>query len=136
MGNIYYYGNGDNSYKFLQTFNEDPTVYSITVDTARHNLTLLKSGAIFRTYPVAVGKSSTLTPKGSFKIVRKLMKPGGPYGARFLGLNIPRGGYGIHGTNDPSSIGKSISHGCIRMYNKDVIALYNTVPVGTPVTII
>lgn len=78
----------------------------------------------------------TETPKGSYKIINKAVNPGGVYGAKWLGLNIPGGGYGIHGTNNPSSIGKNVSRGCIRMYNRDVIALFNLVPVGTPVKII
>ena len=44
-------------------------------------------------------------------------------------------GVGIHGTNRPGSIGGPVSHGCIRMYNRDVIQLFNTVPVGTLVRI-
>jgi len=50
-----------------------------------------------------------------------------------MGLSRPH--YGIHGTNDPSSIGKFVSHGCIRMYNSDVVGLSNLVPIGTQVTI-
>jgi lipoprotein-anchoring transpeptidase ErfK/SrfK len=63
--------------------------------------------------------------------VNKAMNPGGPFGARWLGLNAPNGDYGIHGTNNPSSIGKDISNGCIRIYNNNVIELYNLVQIGT-----
>ncbi len=56
-------------------------------------------------------------------------------------LDVPEcslawGGYGIHGTNNPRSIGRMASHGCIRMYNRDVIAIYDQTPLGTPVYII
>ena len=44
-------------------------------------------------------------------------------------------GYGLHGTNNPSSIGQSVSHGCIRLRNEDIAALYEMVPLGTPVFI-
>ncbi|MEJ8554183.1 L,D-transpeptidase [Tepidibacter sp. Z1-5] len=81
----------------------------------------------------SLGKPSTPTPKGTFTIVNKAYKPGGPFGERWLGLSKPH--YGIHGTNNPSSIGKAISNGCIRMYNKDVIELYNIVRIGTVVII-
>lgn len=64
------------------------------------------------------------------------MNPGGPFGTRWLGLSAPYGDYGIHGTNNPSSIGKSVSNGCIRMFNNDVIELSNLVPIGTSVTIV
>ncbi len=113
-----------------------PNPYSIIVNTSNHTLTLYQNGKPVKQYPVAVGKASTPTPKGSYKIINKELHPGGAFGVRWLGLNIPKGGYGIHGTNNPGSIGKSISHGCIRMYNNDVIELSNLVPIGTPVTIV
>ena len=83
---------------------------------------------------MAVGKGSTPTPKGTFRIINKQLNPGGPYGARWMGLNSP--GVGIHGTNNPSSIGGPVSHGCIRMFNRDVIELSRLVPIGTRVTIV
>jgi hypothetical protein len=64
------------------------------------------------------------------------MNPGGPFGTRWMKLNVPWGGYGIHGTDNPSSIGTAASHGCVRMYNEDVNELYDIVPLGTPVQII
>lgn len=110
-------------------------IYTITIDTANFKLTLYKDGKYFKSYPIAIGKPSTPTPKGSFKIINKAINPGGPFGARWLGLNAPNGNYGIHGTNNPSSIGKAVSNGCIRMYNKDVIELSSLVPIGTVVKI-
>ena len=56
-------------------------------------------------------------------------------GGSFLGLNVPWGEFGIHGTLDKNSIGWSSSHGCIRMKNEEVAELYKTVPVGTKVII-
>ena len=53
-----------------------------------------------------------------------------------MGLNVPWGKFGIHGTLDPYSVGWASSHGCIRMNNKDVAELYSIVPVGTKVVII
>lgn len=110
--------------------------YQITVNTKNHTLTLLKDNKAFKTYKIAVGKASTPTPKGTFKIVNRAINPGGPFGARWLGLDAPNGDYGIHGTNNPSSIGKNVSNGCIRMYNKDVIELAGIVPMGTIVKIV
>lgn len=110
--------------------------YRITINVKNHSLTLYKDNKVFKTYRVAVGKPSTPTPKGTFKIINKAVNPGGPFGARWMGLDAPNGDYGIHGTNNPSSIGKNVSNGCIRMYNKDVIEVFNLVPVGTVVTII
>ncbi len=129
----YYYNASSEYLEYLQTGSFGN---SITINVNNHTLTLIHNGIINKVYPVAVGKPSTPTPKGIFKIVNKAMNPGGPFGARWLGLNVPNGDYGIHGTNNPSSIGKDISNGCIRMYNKDVIELYNLVQIGTTVKIV
>lgn len=97
-------------------------------------MSLYKDGKYVKYYPIAIGKPSTPTPTGKFTIINKAINPGGPFGVRWLGLS--KKGYGIHGTNNPSSIGKAVSNGCIRMYNKDVLELANMVPIGTVVTII
>ncbi|AJA47313.1 ErfK/YbiS/YcfS/YnhG family protein [Clostridium pasteurianum DSM 525 = ATCC 6013] len=108
--------------------------YTITINRNARSLILYKDNKFYKIYPVAVGKGSTPTPAGTFKIINKQNNPGGPYGARWMGLSAR--GIGIHGTNRPGSIGGPVSHGCIRMYNKDVIELSNLVPVGTVVKII
>jgi lipoprotein-anchoring transpeptidase ErfK/SrfK len=110
--------------------------YRININTQTHTLTLFRDNIIYKTYTVAVGKPTTPTPKGTFRIINRAVNPGGPFGTRWLGINAPNGDYGIHGTNDPSSIGKNISNGCIRMYNNQVIELSNLVPIGTVVKII
>jgi lipoprotein-anchoring transpeptidase ErfK/SrfK len=110
--------------------------YNITVNVTERKLTLFKEGKLFKTYPIAVGKPSTPTPKGNFRIINKAHNPGGPFGARWLGLSAPNGDYGIHGTNNPSSIDNAVSNGCIRTYNNNIIELYNLVSVGTPVKIV
>lgn len=107
--------------------------YSIVIKTAQRKLYLYRDGALYKTYTVAVGKPSTPTPKGSFKIANKALNPGGPFGTRWMGLSKPH--IGIHGTNNPSSIGKAVSKGCIRMHNKDAEELYRLVLVGTSVKI-
>ncbi|MCX5714227.1 MAG: L,D-transpeptidase [Candidatus Omnitrophica bacterium] len=55
-------------------------------------------------------------------------------GTRWLGIDLP--GYGIHGTVDPSSLGKQVTQGCVRMANSDAEELYSIVPTGTEVTIV
>lgn len=109
---------------------------AITIDLQSRRLFFFSSLEVSRTYPVAIGKRSTPSPPGNWTIVQKALNPGGPFGARWMRLSVPWGGYGIHGTNNPNSIGKMASHGCIRMYNRDVIELYDQVPLGTPVYII
>jgi len=110
---------------------------SIVISLSQHTLSLYWNGEVYKQYQVAVGKPSTPSPRGKFKIVNKSVNPGGPFGVRWMGFHpSPWPSYGIHGTNMPNSIGKSASHGCIRMYNQDVVELYSLVKVGTPVTII
>jgi len=120
-------------YPYTNTYR---AIYRILINTNTHKLTLFRDNTIYKTYTVATGKPSTPTPKGTFKIINRSINPGGPFGARWLGLNAPNGDYGIHGTNNPSSIGKSVSNGCIRMFNEQVIELSNLVSIGTVVTII
>ncbi|GIN58588.1 L,D-transpeptidase [Lederbergia ruris] len=105
----------------------------IDVSIRRHQLKLFDGSKLIKTYPVAIGKIVTPTPHGSYKIINKQPNPGGPFGVLWMGLSKPH--YGIHGTNNPSSIGKNVSHGCIRMYNHDVLDLSSRVSVGTPVVI-
>lgn len=107
--------------------------YSIVISRAQRQLTLYQNGKAAHSYPVAVGKFATPTPAGRFWIASKVPNPGGPFGAMWLGLSQPH--YGIHGTNNPDSIGQPVSHGCIRMQNSHVLALARLVPIGTPVTI-
>ncbi len=111
-----------------------PSPVEIVINIDAKRLTVYKNGRIFRQYVVATGKEETPTPTGVFTVINKQVDPGGPYGTRWLGLS--RRGYGIHGTNDPSSIGKSASNGCVRMFNEDVEALFDIVPVGTIVRIL
>lgn len=107
--------------------------YRIIVDLSDRHLHLLDGNTVVRSFPVGIGKMVTQTPTGEFTIINKQANPGGPYGAFWMGLSKPH--YGIHGTNDPSSIGRMVSLGCIRMYNDDVIALSKIVPLRTRVTI-
>ena len=107
-------------------------------------LVLVEGDRVLRVFDVAVGKAATPSPQGEFRIIsrldhptwfgpRKVVGPGksNPLGTRWMGLSVH--GYGIHGTNVPNSIGKSASHGCIRMRNRDVEELFDLVPVGTTV---
>ncbi|MFD2613293.1 L,D-transpeptidase [Paenibacillus gansuensis] len=107
--------------------------YRIIVDLSDRRLYLLDGNIVKRAFPVGVGKILSATPTGEYTIINKAPNPGGPYGVFWMGLS--RKGYGIHGTNNPSSIGKQVSKGCIRMYNEDVTALSKLVTIGTRVTI-
>lgn len=108
----------------------------IEIDLVKHRLTLYQDDEVVKQYPVGVGKSSTPSPLGEWKVIQKSLNWGNGFGTRWMGLSVPWGIYGIHGTNKPYSVGQSQSHGCIRMQNKDVEALYPLVPLGTPVKIV
>jgi L,D-transpeptidase ErfK/SrfK len=108
---------------------------SIAIDLTRRVLTLHRSTGASTSYPVAVGAPVNPTPPGNWTITEKIENPGGPFGARWMGLSVPGGLYGIHGTDTPNSIGAFASHGCVRMYNEDVTDLYDQVSIGTPVWI-
>jgi hypothetical protein len=105
----------------------------VFIDLEDNVLYLLKDNKVIKKYPVAEGKYKTPSPIGAWQIVSKRTDWGSGFGTRWLGLNVPWGVYGIHGTNKPDSVGWSSSHGCFRMQNKHVEELFDLVKVGTPV---
>lgn len=107
----------------------------IKVDLWTNSLLVYKNNRIYRVYSIASGTERSPTPIGTFRIIEKSSLWGGGFGSRWMGLNVPWGQYGIHGTNKPMLIGKNISHGCIRMKNQDVEDLFDIIPVGTVVKI-
>jgi len=106
---------------------------SIQIGLAQRRLVLLRGGVEAAHYPVAVGKPATPTPTGSWSVLNKAFNPGGVFGTRWMAFT--RQGHGLHGTNQPQSIGHAVSNGCVRMYNADVEALFDQVQVGVPVLI-
>jgi lipoprotein-anchoring transpeptidase ErfK/SrfK len=121
--------------------------YRIEIELAAHLITVYHRDGIFLQEPVGVGKGPTPSPIGVF-YTKELLQPPNPntaYGAYAYGLsgysNVLTdfaggdGVVGIHGTNDPSSIGKDVSHGCIRMSNAGITRLAETLPLGVPVVI-
>lgn len=115
--------------------NPDYQDLKILIDIGEKKLYLLNGSELIKKYTVATGKGSSPTPLGSWTVVNKA-KWGGGFGTRWIGLNVPWGKYGIHGTNKPSSIGQNASAGCVRMLNRDVEDLYRYVKQGTPVAIV
>jgi lipoprotein-anchoring transpeptidase ErfK/SrfK len=118
----------------------------IIISIADRKLALMEDGRVLKTYPIAVGASRTPSPDGDFVIINhakdpvyrhrdKEVPPGkdNPLGTRWMGLSLK--GYGIHGTNVQSSVGKAASHGCFRMRKQDVEELYTLVQVGDVVTV-
>jgi lipoprotein-anchoring transpeptidase ErfK/SrfK len=102
-------------------------------------------------FPVAVGKAGWETPTGNFKVIQMIENPSwqhpwtgeivppgpdNPLGSRWIGFwTDGKNVIGFHGTPNPESIGRPASHGCVRMYDRDVQALFKKVEVGTPVIV-
>jgi hypothetical protein len=122
----------------------------IIINKANNQLYYFDEGMLMKQFPVATGKGDTPTPEGAFTLANKIKNrpwykeqiPGGapnnPLGKRWMGLKVGhnRGHmYGIHGNIRESSIGHSVTNGCIRMHNNDVYWLFNQVAVGTPVIV-
>ncbi len=118
----------------------------VVVSLKDRKLVLLEDGQVKKTYAVAVGKPSTPSPTGKYQVVVRIQNPtyyhpgtvipagpASPIGTRWIGLS--QKGYGIHGTNEPRSIGKAASHGCIRMSKADLEELFTLVDVGDEVEI-
>lgn len=116
----------------------------IVVSIPDRKLAVLEDDRIVKVYATAVGAPVSPSPEGAFTIVQRLedptwytkgrvVPPGktNPLGTRWLGLSAK--GYGIHGTNVPASIGHNVSHGCIRMRNRDVEELFQLMAVGDSV---
>lgn len=112
-----------------------PTSFTLRIELDQPVLSVYRNGSFYGRYKVALGNPETPTPVGRWHIVDKQQNWGGGFGTRWLGLDVPWGTYGIHGTNRPESIGHYASNGCIRMNNVDVEALYNLIPIGTDIII-
>ncbi len=122
-------------YKSIQVSNNNSSIYKILVDVEDSKLFLFENNELIKTYKCSGGKQSTPSPIGTWTIDSKA-KWGEGFGGSWMGLNVPWGQFGIHGTLNKYSLGWASSHGCIRMNNEEVAELYKIVPIGTKVTII
>lgn len=107
----------------------------IWIDVPQKSLTLYEGTQVKKRYVIATGTWQTPSPIGTYTITHRFSGELGGFGTRFLGLNVPWGQFGIHGTNKPGSIGSNASHGCIRMHVKDSEELYGLVGNGTKVVL-
>lgn len=119
----------------------------IVINLPSRTLELFSGNTLVKTYPVAIGKPSTPTPLGTYRIFEKEVNPawfpprtgetvpsgpGNPLGYRWMGFSEL---YGIHGTNAPWAIGQAVSNGCVRMNESDVEELFEQVSYGTTVQV-
>ncbi|NMH74259.1 L,D-transpeptidase [Bacillus sp. RO2] len=123
----------------------------IIVNKQTNQLAYFQGEELKEVHTVATGKSKELTPEGEFTVTVKAINPyyrkkdiaGGdpknPLGTRWIGFDAEDTDgrtYGVHGTNNPYSIGGYVTQGCIRLENKNVEALFDRVPVGTKIWIV
>lgn len=118
----------------------------VIVSIPDRKLAVVEDGHVLRIFAVSVGAKVSNSPTGEFQIINRVVNPAyyhpgtviapgkdNPVGTRWIGLD--KKGYGIHGTNEPWSIGKAASHGCIRLRNRDVEQLFTMLRVGDTVEI-
>lgn len=133
----------------------DLEVSRLVINIPSRTLWVYAGDKIIRFFPVGVGRVGFSTPMGKFSVIRKVMDPGwenpylasgemrlapgetNPLGTRWIGFYQKAGGeYGMHGTDNPESVGKFSSHGCVRLKVPDAEALFEMVEVGTPVEVV
>lgn len=115
-------------------FSLSQSIISIKIHLRERRIYVYQGQQLYNSYPVAIGKPNTPSPVGTWSIVNKRIMDGRQvYGTRWMGLSKPN--YGIHGTNNPHSIGKAVSLGCIRMHNQDIENIFPIISLGTPVEI-
>lgn len=125
----------------------------LEVNLSHRQVSLYLGKNLIRSYPIAVGRRNWETPVGKFQVLQLLQNPkwihpmtgkaiaGGtpdnPLGKYWIGFwTNGRNWVGFHGTPNPETVGKEASHGCLRMYNKDIEELFQLVSRGTPVTVV
>lgn len=97
---------------------------ALWIELLKHRAVLFVKGQYYAVYLVGIGKVTTPSPFGRWRVKNRSLNPGGPFGSRWLGLDVPWGSYGVHGTNRPDTVGGQVSNGCIRMFNSDVAEIY------------
>jgi lipoprotein-anchoring transpeptidase ErfK/SrfK len=133
------------------TYLPDDFGVRLVVSLKSRRVSVYKGDEVIASYPIAIGKAGWETPVGTFQVYEKevnpifksfksgrIVQPGpdNPLGVRWIGIwTDGKTRLGFHGTNEDWLIGQAVSHGCIRMHNKDVVALFNQVKVGTPVIV-
>lgn len=123
----------------------------LVVDLSDRRVYVYRTGKLKAKYPLAVGQRGWRTPTGTFKVLAMYRNPSwlhpitgevvktgpnNPLGDRWIGFwSDGRHHIGFHGTNQERMVGQAVSHGCLRMRNQDIRALYDQVGKGTPVVI-
>jgi lipoprotein-anchoring transpeptidase ErfK/SrfK len=122
----------------------------LIVNKATNEVAFINENRVQTVVSAATGKTEELTPEGLFTVTVKAKNPyyrksninGGdpenPLGTRWVGFDANETDgrmYGLHGTNNPNSIGKYVSQGCVRLQNEAIESLYDFIPIGTKVLV-
>jgi len=123
----------------------------LVIDLSDRRVYVYREQALVTSYPIAIGQAGWETPSGSFQVLEMQRDPkwqhpitgevipvgaANPLGKRWIGfLYEGRTHIGFHGTNQEELIGQAVSHGCVRMQNRDVVALYDQISLGTSVDV-
>jgi hypothetical protein len=130
----------------LDGLRADSTSIKLVADLSRRSLWVLRDGRVEARFATAIGAPATPTPAGLYFVTDLIPVPrGGPYGTFAVGLSgvqegLPSSWHGgdqlaIHGTNNPASIGRPVSHGCLRVSNTALAVLRSVLTLGTPVIV-
>ncbi len=139
----------------LAQVSASPLENRVVINIPSRTLWVFSGERLIQWFPVGVGRPGYMTPIGQFRVLRKVVNPGwehpykgagqvriapggnNPLGTRWIGFYRKAGGeYGMHGTDNPSSVGKFSSHGCVRLKVPDAEKLFELVEVGSPVEVI
>ncbi|MBD2089793.1 L,D-transpeptidase [Microcoleus sp. FACHB-1515] len=135
------------------TTSETASGIRLQIDLSSRRLTLYQGEMELSHFPIAVGREGWQTPIGEWEVRQMIHDPAwrNPFTGRVIPGGDPEnplGDYwigfwtdgenwiGMHGTPNPESVGRAASHGCIRLYNHDIAALFALVRVGTPVIVV
>lgn len=124
----------------------------LSIDLSDRRVYLYQGDELLASYQIAIGKAGWETPLGNYKVMQMIRNPAwehpwtgeivppgpdNPLGTRWIGFWTDGVNYiGFHGTPNESSVGQAASHGCVRMFDKDVVALFEQVEIGTPVLVL
>jgi lipoprotein-anchoring transpeptidase ErfK/SrfK len=135
------------------TIQPDTLTLRLEISLSRRQLTMYQGKIPIKRYPVAIGRAGWETPVGQYQVKQMIRDPA--WKNPFTGIVIPGGdpenplgrywiGFwtdgknwiGMHGTPTPKSVGRAASHGCVRMFNKDIADLFQHVIPGTPIAVV
>jgi L,D-transpeptidase ErfK/SrfK len=131
---------------------ESASTIALIIRLGERRVYVYENDQVKISYPIAIGREGWETPTGKWQVMQMIRDPAwqhpltgeiappgadNPLGTRWIGFWTDGTNYvGLHGTPNEASIGTAASHGCVRMYDRDAIALFELVQIGTPVSVV